>query len=132
MTKVMKPMSALILSCLPLLERFSLKLSVIFELASDVCEFFDECATNGILIVGVSSRFALRAQWYPLKQASEEWIGWNGLSDEVSVWTLSAPQTVLWRKWTWERSENVRSLRSLEGDCGTEDSRMSLKYQPEH
>lgn len=47
--KVLKPMSDLLLHCLPVFEKYSFKLSTMFIVAEDLCGNFDKCVPSGAI-----------------------------------------------------------------------------------
>lgn len=57
MMKVLKPMTDLLLQCLPVFEKYNLKLSSLFIAAEEICGGFDKCAPTGTLITTVNAAF---------------------------------------------------------------------------
>lgn len=58
MSLVLRTTSLTILACLPVVEKYSMKLNVLFNIASVSCECYDRCFKDGIFVGKVSeSRF---------------------------------------------------------------------------
>lgn len=58
MMKVLKPMTDLLLDCLPVFEKYNLKLSGMFISAEAICGGFDKCAPTGVVTSKVRLNFS--------------------------------------------------------------------------